>query len=273
MGASTRHTIHTLGLLMALSAAATVACDNSERSDERDQQVGYRSGTVEDGFLSNGERGNMPISEIGWAGSVRVTGGGQRVHDPDDIFIEIQNKHPRPIYLTRWQLIVRSGTNRPGENHTLEVRPEYAWSIPERESGEPVQPNEFVIIARKRDGAFRDADFFIEDLKLPRDFFQIMIRDIDDRLIEQLGDDEIEIFAGAPFDGVVTRSMERIQLIFNNRGNRETSWHTYAFNPWDSDHDSFRQRIHEDYRTYTFASPGFANTPDYSGNTAAGDFQ
>ncbi|MEL6177695.1 MAG: hypothetical protein AAFS10_02020 [Myxococcota bacterium] len=269
MNAWRRYPFVVCGVLILMGA---VGCDNSERSDERDQQVGYRAGTFEDDFLSNGERGNMPITEIGWSGTVRDAGNGVRIHDPDDIFLEIQNKHPRPIYLTRWQLIVRSGTNRPGENGTLPIRPNYGWSMPERENGQPVQPNEFVIIARKRDGAFRDADYYIEDLDLPFDFFQITIRDIDDRLIEQLGDDEVEIFAGSPWDGVVTRSMERVQLIFNNRGNRETNWHTYAFNPWE-EHEEFRLRIHEDYRTYTFASPGFANTPDYSGNTAAGDFQ
>ena len=43
--------------------------------------------------------GNMQVTEVGWAGSVSDEG----VWDPDDVFIEFQNKHPRPINLSGWR--------------------------------------------------------------------------------------------------------------------------------------------------------------------------
>jgi len=263
----------TLVLACAVALALT-GCDNSERpSDEREQQVGYRSGTEDDGYLANGERGNILISEINWAGSVKAVGDG-RVYDPDDVFIELQNKHPRPIQLTNWQLQVYSGTNRPGKNasYSRPDRPRKTWVMPRRENGKPIAPNDYVLIAKKRDGAFRNADYYIEDLEIPKEFFEIVIRDLDDRLIEPAGSNDHDVFAGS-WDHVTVRSMERIQLIFANRGSRESAWHTYSLNPWDAEHEGFRVNIHEDYRKFTFASPGMANSPDYSGNTAAGDFQ
>jgi len=263
---------------LALSAVALVAlgaaCSDVRPGDERDQSPGYRAGTAEDDYLSNGERGNVFISEVNWAGSVRSGVRGLRKHDPDDIFIEFQNKHPRPIHMTGWQIVVRTGTGDPlrdAEFHRTDP-PERIFVIPPRENGESIQPNAFVTVAAKRDGAFPNADYYIEDLALPDARWEITLKDLDDRLIEPAGAVSQDVFAGG-YDLVTVRSMERIQLIFSNRGSSESSWHAYSYNVWDEQHAELTQHIDPAYREFTFASPGLANSPDYSGNTAGGDFQ
>lgn len=263
--------IRTTFLIAAgLLALAAVGCDNGPRGDVRDQSVGYRSGTAEDDYLSNAERGNALITEVLWSGSVTDDG----VHDPTDVFIEIQNKHPRPIHLTQWQLILDAGTGRPGVDESWHrgERPRQTFVIPARENGQPIQPNEFVVIATRADGAVVDPDYIIPDLRIPRDRFRITLRDLDDRLVGGAGDTHQAIFAGG-FDLVTSRSMERVQLIFANQDGRESSWHSYAYNPWDADHSARQTYLREGYREHTYASPRRANSPDYSGNSAAGDFQ
>lgn len=263
----------TLALLALL--AGLVGCER-EPNTGITREVGYRTGTAEDGYLSNGERGNVQINEIMWAGSVKGT-GPDREWDPGDVFIELQNKHPRPIYLTRWQLTVEVGHALDGLDDTeRDARSRVTYIIPRREDRQPVQPNEFVVIAARRDGAF-EADYYIEDLELPRTHFSITLRDIDDRLIDGGGDTRKPAFAGA-FDRVTARSMERIQLIFNNRGNRDGSWHTYSLNDFDTDergalHVELRDRIRPEWRILTFATPGRPNSPDYSGYISSGSFE
>lgn len=253
-----------------LVAAGSLACNQDLDPDARGQSVGYRSGHVSDGYTSNGERGNLEVSEIFWAGSVADDG----THDPDDIFIEFQNKHPRPVYLTGWQLIVRTGTG--DLNHDLEFarneRPRVSYVFPERENGAPVYTNEYVVLAAKRDGAFPNADYYLEDLKLPRARFSITIRDIDDRLINGAADYTEDVFTGG-YDLVSSRSMERIQLLFSNNGNRNSSWHAYSYNAWDEGHAERSSGVAEGYREHTYASPGKAATPDYSGNASAGNYE
>ncbi|MFT4702862.1 MAG: hypothetical protein ACI81R_000549 [Bradymonadia bacterium] len=232
-------------------------------------QIGYRDGTVDSDFTSNGERGTVQVSEVFWAGSVEQVGDGF-VHHPDDIFIELQNKFTRPVYLTDWQLQIETASTNERLSARGDARSRVRFRIPERANGLPVQPNEYVIIAARTDGAFPDADFVIPELDLPSDRWAIGLMDIDNRLIEGGGDEEEDVFAGA-WDGVVSRSMERVQLIFSNRGNTEVSWHTYSYNDWSNDlHQTLRSRIAEPYRARTFATPGQPNSPDYSGNTSAG---
>jgi hypothetical protein len=271
--------------LLALCALAlcalAIGCDEGRPGDERGQSVGYRSGTVADNYLSSGERGNMNITEVHWAGSVRVTPTGERVHDPDDVFIELQNKHPRPIFLTRWQLVVTVVTGHPRDDvrfsDLTQRPPSRTYLLPERENKQPIAPTSFVVIAAKRDGAFPNADFYLEDLKLPRDNFDITILDIDDRLIDPAGNARWRVYAGA-WDLVTARSMERIQQVFANVGSRETAWHSYSLSDQAATeteralHADLTQNVAPDYRQFTLCSPGRANSPDYSGNTSFGDF-
>lgn len=240
------------------------------------REVGYRSGTADDDYRSNGERGNVQIYEIGWAGSVHGT-GEDAVWDPDDIFIELQNKHPRPVHLTDWMITIETGADLDTlVPRDYDARATRTYTLPARENARPVQPNEFVVIARKRDGAF-EADYYLDDLELPRDGFSITLLDLDQRLIDAAGDARKAPFAGA-FDRVTARSMERIQLIFNNRGDRDAAWHTYSLNNFDTAqrgalHASLRARIREPWRAQTLATPGHPNSPDYSGYISSGSFE
>lgn len=257
-------------LLLGLVAAA---CSPETEISGFYESVDYRTGVAADDYTSSGERGNVMISEIHWAGSVE----GDRdawVHDPSDVFIELQNKHNRPMHLTGWQLIVDTGENL----DTLHVmsssdRARRVYVLPARENGMPVEPNGYVVIAARRDGAFANADYFIDDLELPHGPFEITLVDSDDRLIDGAGDDRKPVFAGA-WDRVTARSMERIQLIFGNRGNVDASWHSYSYNTWDGEaHDALRVNIGEAWRTLTYATPGMPNSPDYSGNVSSGSFE
>ena len=264
-------------LFFLLSALLAFACNTAIEPDGRDQQTGYRSGSVEDDYLSNGERGNITITEVFWSGSVEDTGDGYR-WDPTDVFIEVQNKHPRPVYLTGWLVKVEKGRADEGIfPHPRANRSEQTLVIPERTNGQPLYPNDYAIIAAKNTGAFPDADYVLDGLSLPQGPFEITIRDLDERLIDHIGDDRKPPFAGS-WDGVVSRSMERIQLIFNNRGSRDSAWHTYGLNDFDEGdrgafHTRLRTRIAERYQARTFASPGGPNSPDYSGNTSSGSFE
>mgnify|MGYP000731236463 CR=1 FL=1 len=264
-------------LLLAGTALWMSGCD-SGIGDERDQGVGYRNGTAiadnsnesdgdDEGFTSNGERGNLIITEINWAGSVTNDG----VYDPDDIFIEFQNKHPRPIHLTGWQLTIEAGNNHPRMlTHHRHERGRVTYPIPLRENGLQVQPNEYIVLVKKADGAFSAvADYVVPELDIPWDFFRISLRDIDDRRMSDAGSTGQEVFAGG-YDLVTVRTMERVQLLFANQGGREASWHSYSYNPWDSEHAERISNIGDDWKERTFGSPGLANSPDYSGNTSAG---
>ena len=202
---------------------------------------------VADGTPSSGERGSMQISEIHFAGSVHDDG----THDANDVFIEFWNKHPRPINVSGWRLEID------GDFHASHRIPFVDDAIP---------PNGFFVIARKDDGAFADvADVFIEDLQLGKKMVHVELRDHDRRLMEDSGSTTERVFTGG-YDGVTARSMERIALIFGNRGTNSRNWHAY------SDPVGF-ESIREEYRTFTLASPGVANSPDYSGNSSSGGFE
>ena len=264
---------------LAIFTLCFLACEMEPTPDGREESVGYRSGTADDGYTSNGERGNVEISEIHWAGSIRNDCSGPDCYDPSDVFIELKNRHPRPVFLKGWLLTIRTGYYADGlrSAHSRRDRSQITYVLPPRENGRAVEPNETVIIAARRDGAFQDADFFIEDLKIPNGPMGIDLKDLDERLIDHVGDPRKLLFAGA-YDGVTARSMERIQLIFNNRGNRDSAWHTYSLNDFDGGrraewHQRLRSRIHPDFNARTFATPGMPNSPDYSGNTSSGSFE
>lgn len=274
-------------LVAALVSCAALGCDQlsgSLEKDGRNEQVGYRTGTAADDYLSNGERGNFMITEINWAGSVEGAPGAGRRYDPDDDFIELQNKHNRPMFITGWLLTVETGNDTDGliEGGSRTKPHRKTYVIPARADQRPVEPNQFVVIAAKRGGAFADADIFIEDFALPDAPFSITLRDLDERLIDGAGDARKRPFAGS-YDLVTARSMERIQLIFANRGNRESAWHSYALNDplpglaADEDsaalHEALRVGVAPGYRAFTMATPGMPNSPDYSGFVSSGDFQ
>ena len=201
---------------------------------------------------SSSERGNMMITEIGWAGSVTDDG----VHDPDDVFIEIQNKNPRPVNMHNWRLIFEGDIIRTIRLVPQEGEPDL----------EPVAPNDFFVIAAKKDGAFGErADLILPDLELGKTYIHLELRDADRRLMEGAGSDSERIFTGG-WDTYSTRSMERVQIIFGNQGGMSRNWHAYS-------EDVGHPNIAEGYRQRTLASPGVANSQDYSGSATAGGFE
>lgn len=264
----------------ALALAMLGGCSLEVEPDGRDMTVEYRDGTAQWGYTSSGERGNVQITEIHWAGSMRGDRDGW-VHDPGDVFIELQNRHPRPISMRGWQLTILTGPNLdtwgPHFDRFRRANVTYVLETPEGDG--VVEPNGYVVIAARRDGAFRNADYYIEDLVIPRDPFAVTLQDRDNRLIDRVLDERKIPFAGS-WDGVTARSMERTQLLFANRGEQFAAWHSYSLNDWDTVrgqgerlHVILRQFVHEEFRTLTFATPGMPNSPDYSGMVSSGNFE
>lgn len=252
-------------LVTFAALAALVGCGDSRLYDERGMSAGYRSGTIDDEYTSNGERGQLSITEINWVGSVEQVGDGFIYH-PDDVYLELQNRHVRPIHATGWQIQIYTGDGT-YDGHDEHVR---TYILPPRANGQPIETNEYVLITNREDGAVMDPDYVIPDFELPRDYFEVRIRDLDNRNITGAGHAHRDVFAGA-WDLVTVRTMERVQLIFSNQGGRESSWHMYSLNEWDGElHQELRSRIAPAYRARTYGTPGRPNTPDYSGNTSAG---
>lgn len=234
-------------LMIALTLIAT-ACDNSDPGIPASQPE-YR---WDFGSCTSGERGNMTINEVHFAGSVTDDG----TLDSDDVFIELWNRHPRPINVSNWRIGIWGNT----EGYV----PDEGYLIPETDIVIPV--NGHFVIARKADGAFADiADVFIPDLEIGKSFFYIELRDCDQKLMESAGSRDVPAFSGG-YDLVTARSMERAQLIFQNRGDAAINWHAYSVNAGSN-------TIREGWRERTLASPGIANSPDYSGAASTGNFE
>ena len=201
---------------------------------------------VEPGSPASGERGSMMITELGWAGSVSDEG----VWDPNDVFIELQNRSSRPVNLSNWRVIVEGDYV---ETHRVPT------------TLEPVAPGAFFVIAAKKEGAYGErADVIIPELKLGKTFVLVELRDADRRLQESVGSTRERVFNGG-YDTYGARSMERVQLIFGNQGNISRSWHA------NGDLQGF-ETVAEGWRERTFATPGEANSPDYSGSSWGGNF-
>lgn len=221
-------------------------------------EVGYRDGLTQVG--QNGERGNVMISEVLWAGSIKVE-DGRALYDPTDIFIELRNTGARPLDVQGWYLQIRGAERQ-------------TFRIPE---GEPIVMGvaEEVFIAAKTDGCFPEPDAVIEGLELPLgDPFSITLRDVDERLINGAGDYRMPPFAGG-YDLVMTRSMEMANIMFGARGNYPHAWHHWTDRPpadWrESDGPySYQDKMLESCRQFTGASPGLPNSPDYAGSFASG---
>ena len=226
--------------------AAALAC---EPYGEVERTPEFRS--VEPDEPSSGERGMMMITELHYAGS--VTDDGQ-TYDPDDVFIEVRNHHPRPINLTGWHLILEGDVIRTIRLPTI---------------SKPVMPNEFFVFAAKNTGAFKGvgqdyAGIVLPELELGKRYVKVELRDNDLRLIESAGHDGLTVFSGG-YDTQTSRSMERVQMLFGNQGGISRSWHAYS--------DAIGlSTVSDGYRQRTLASPGEANSEDYSGSAAAGDF-
>ena len=257
------------------------ACTLEPRTETNDFSVGYRTGvrvTDSEGsasYTSNGERGNVMITEVNWAGSVEGTATA-RVHYDDDLFIEVQNKHPRPIWLTGWRLTIQSSANRDRlpDDYLFRTDATVTYILPAPRSGKPLAPNEYAVIAVRADGAFPTADYILPELRFPEGGFSIDLYDIDERIIEGMGDIHKERFAGS-WDLVTARSMERSQSLFGNSGSVDGSWHSYSGNDFDLPpvtgprlHDALRVNVAEAYRPFT--TPGMPNSPDYAGIISSG---
>ena len=211
------------------------------------EQVGYRDGSDE---TNSGERGSVKISEILWSGSVTNDG----VRDIDDVFVEIRNEGNRQMFLTDWHLI-------------MEGTAEITWRIP---AGDPVPVGGHIFIAAKSDGCFPEPDLVIPGMHFGLgDPFRLTLRDADERLIEPAGSTSMPPFAGI-YDGQVSRSMEKVELVFGGRGSQPQSWHHYSIAEVDVVNND---RVAEGCRARTLASPGRPNSPDYSGAFAAGAFE
>ena len=124
-------------------------CSLDNREETSGFSVGYRTGvrvTDSEGsasYTSSGERGNVMISEVNWAGSVEGPLSAS-VHYGDDLFIEVQNKHPRPIWLTGWRITVHSSPNRDRlpDDYLFRTDATKTYILPAPLSGRPLQPNE-----------------------------------------------------------------------------------------------------------------------------------
>lgn len=223
-----------------------VACNPEPEAPT--QQVGYRDGITVDG--NSGERGSIKISEVLWSGSVTNDGDW----DPTDVFIELRNESARPMDLSNW-IIDLTGTAR------------VSWRIPE---GAVVPVGRHAFIAAKSTGCFPEPDWVIPELKLPNgDPFQLTLRDADERLIEPAGSRDMPPFAGG-YDLVVSRSMEKVEMMFGGRGTDPHAWHHYTPAPVDVPNND---RVAEHCRVRTLASPGRPNSPDYSGSLSSGSLE
>ena len=150
----------------------------------------------------------------------------------------------------------------------LEGVVERTWRLPDTDL--EIEVGAHVYYAAKTSGCFPEPDAVIEDFTLPYgDAFELTLRDADERLMEPIGDEDAPPFAGG-YDGVVSRSMERVEIMFGGRGTEPQMWHFYT--PYEVDVPN-NDRVKEDCRSLTHASPGRANSPDYSGAMSVGGFE
>ncbi|MEQ1504612.1 MAG: lamin tail domain-containing protein [Myxococcota bacterium] len=223
---------------------ALIACGEP---DVPRQGVGYRVGEGP----SSGERGTIKISEVMWSGSVTDDGDW----DPTDVFIELRNESNRPVNVSGWQLVLEGPTTA-------------TWVIPDQDL--VLQVDDHVFFAHQSTGCFPEPDLVIPEMAFTYgDPFEVTLLDADDRLVEPVGDKDAAPFSGG-YDGTLSRSMERIELMFGGEGTFPHTWHFYADGEVDVPNND---RVAEGCRVRTKASPGRPNSPDYSGAFASGSFE
>ena len=216
---------------------------------EIDEQVGYR--TLLDEGPTSGERGSVRISEVLWSGSVSNDGHW----NASDGFVEVRNEGTRPINLSGWFLIFQGAVEKtvrfPDSERVLDV-------------------GEHGFMAVRATGCFPDPDWVAKDLEIPLgDPMRITLRDADERLIDSAGDKKNPPMSGG-YDLVVSRSMERLELMFGQSGSSPQMWKFYVEADTDVPNND---RIISACRQRTLASPGRPNSPDYSGAYASGGFE
>jgi hypothetical protein len=214
-----------------------------------EQGVSYRDGS--DGSTHSGERGNIIISEVLWSGS--VTNDGK--WDPTDVFVELRNEGSRPVNISGWQIRLEGSSYK-------------TWSIPDVDF--EMEVGQHLFLAAKNSGCFPEPDFLLSGLAFPTgDPFRLTLTDKDEHLIEKAGSKTQPPFAGG-YDLVMSRSMERVEVMFGARGTQPHIWHFYTDAEVDIPNND---RVSSDCRSLTGASPGRANSPDYSGAFATGSFE
>jgi len=214
-----------------------------------DQGVSYRDGS--DGGAHSGERGNIIISEVLWSGSVSNDG----VWDRTDVFVELRNEGSRPVNMSGWLL-------------ELEGAAEKTWLLPPMDF--EMEVGQHLFIATKSSGCFPEPDILLPELAFPLgDPIRLTLMDKDEHLIEKAGSKTQPPFAGG-YDFVSSRSMERVEVMFGARGTQPHIWHYYTNAEVDIPNND---RVDPNCRTYTGASPGRANSPDYSGAFSTGSFE
>lgn len=235
--------------MRALLVTAVVLTGCNADPGEVDQTVDYRDG--DDGGPNSGERGTVRITEVLWSGTVTDEG----IWDRDDVFVELRNEGNRPVNLSNWQLELHGSIEKtwliPASDHVLDV-------------------GEHAVIAAKDSGCIPGPAWVISDLFISRgDPFKLTLVDADERLIEPIGSETMPPLAGG-YDLVVSRSMERIELMFGGAGTEPSSWHFYTQAEVEVPNN---EGVASDCRKFTHASPGAPNSPDYSGAYATGSFE
>ena len=233
--------------LFGLALAGLSACNPDPGHPE--QGVAYRDG--QDGSAHSGERGNIIVSEVLWSGTVTNDG----VWDKTDVFVELRNEGSRPVNLSGWVLMMEGGVDR-------------TWTLPEVSFELEVGAHAF--IAAKDSGCLINPDILLPGLTFPTgDPFRLTLKDKDEHLIEKAGSKSQPPFAGG-YDLVTSRSMERAEVMFGARGTQPHIWHYWTDEPVDIPNNV---NIAASCQELTGASPGRANSPDYSGAFAAGGFE
>jgi hypothetical protein len=227
---------------------AAIAC-NPDPSGEMTEQVDFLDA---DTGPSSGERGSVHFSEVFWSGAVHADG----TYDTKDAFIELRNEGMRALNLSGWRVVIEGGIDK-------------TIVLPANEVS--VDVGAHVFLATKDTGCFPTPDFLVPELALPipGDSFGLTLQDSDERLIDVAGSTTMPPFAGG-YDLVRSRSMERVELMFGGDATVPAAWHFYTPAVVEVPNDD---RIAEDCLGFTLASPGRANSPDYSGAYATGSLE